>query len=561
MARISIPTTARLPSTLRLDPANTTVLKVLSRLSRPSLLTLVLDWLDDVNAPICAPYLRTRRGNGSDDGDDDDDDDDVDPTDLYPPLPSLEALRDLYTDMQTRKGSKRELLDRILEGDWRQGLTLYQLSMADLQYLYDHPGSQKWSAYRVVPLKTPTPREAAEDDNRPLRPDAESLVVPRFHPSTFLASLQAQVLPDVKAHYNFDRPRGMPLLLLRIFIMDSPYNTNLATVAAASSSSSSAGVGNGRKKAATATAFDASRTIYAAFPDGSPYIYLSKLQTVGPVAAGETRSLRALVVEGIPKALSRPRERFGLRPTSLVTRNLDALLHARGPGRNNTAAAGWGIYADERKKESPLDAVLPSPPLSEGEDGRGAVLGVAAERGEESRRSARTKRVAPPGELRDQRRAKRARLVAQARFGDSARMDDGKGIERVDIVIDDPFSEAPGSAVEEDAEAGDDDAAPIDRPRGGTGRRSTMDEAFSRARGQDDGGGEEEDAEEGGEETWRPSVKLTFHGSHVFAGIRQLVEAGIISGEEMPGWLTGEEGVTIGAVRHGRIRGHKGSGI
>lgn len=569
MARISIPTTAPLPSTLRLDPTNTTVVKVLSRLSRPSLLTLVLDWLDDVNAPICAPYLRTPHGNG--DGDDDDDDD-VDPTDLYPPLPSLEALRDLYTDMQARKGSKRELLDRILEGDWRQGLTLYQLSMADLQYLYDHPGSQKWSAYRVVPLKTPTPREAAEDDNSSLRPDAESLVVPRFHPSTFLASLQAQVLPDVKAHYNFDRPRGMPLLLLRIFMMDSPYNTNLATAAASSSSSlSAAGVGSSggssKKKAATVTAFDASRTIYAAFPDGSPYIYLSKPQTVGPVAAGETRSLRALVVEGIPKALSRPRARFGLRPTSLVTRNLDALLHARGPGRNNTAGAGWGVYADERKKESPLDAVLPSPPLSEGEDGLGhgdggaPGLGSGLEKQGESKGAAGKKRFAPPGEVRDQRRAKRARLVAQARFGDSARMDDGKGVERVDIVIDDPFSEVPGSGAGEDAEEGDDGAVLADRPRGGAGRRSTMDEAFNRARGQDDGDGEEDDGEGAGERTWRPSVKLTFHGSHVFAGIRQLVEAGIISGEEMPGWLTGEEGVTIGAVRHGRIRGHKGSGM
>ncbi|GJD01903.1 CHL4 family chromosome segregation [Colletotrichum higginsianum] len=60
---------------------------------------------------------------------------------------------------------------------------------------------------------------------------------------------------------------------------------------------------------------------------------------------------------------------------------------------------------------------------------------------------------------------------------------------------------------------------------------------------------------------WAPNVKLTFHGSHVFAGMRQLVENGIIDGERMPGWLTGEEGVTVGAVRHGRIRGHKGSGL
>lgn len=533
MARISIPTTARLPSTLRLDPTNTTVLKVLNRLSRPSLLTLVLDWLDDANAHTCTPYLRP-------DDDDQDDDDHVGPNDMYPPLPSLEALRDLYAEMQTRKGSKRELLDRILEGDWRRGLTLYQLSMADLQYLYDHPGSQKWSAFRVLPLKTPTPRQAAEDDAPP-KVDAESLTVPRFHPSTFLAKLQAQVLPDVKAHYNFDRPRDMPLLLLRIFIMDSPYNTNLATA--------------GGAKAAAATAFDASRTIYVAFPDGSPHVYLSKAQTVGPATAGESKSLRTLVGEGISKALSRPRERFTLEPTSLVTRNLQELLHVRGPGRTNTAGAGWSVYADEKNKESPLDAVLPSPPLSEVDDGRPGVK--VQEKGPK-------KRFASSDTLRDERRAKRARLVAQARFGDSARVDDGRGVERVDIVVDDPFPEQSDIAEEdvEDVEDVEDDhdGAAAERPRGITRRKIARDEAIDQTGEEDDGGVGDEHGEDGGM-TWRPHIKLTLHGSHVFAGIRQLVEAGIIYGEKMPGWLTGEEGVTVGAVRHGRIRGHKGSGL
>lgn len=534
MARVSIPTTAPLPSTLRLDPSNTTVLKVLNRLNRSSLLTLVLDWLDETNAPICAPYLR-REGE---------DDDDVDPTDLYPPLSSLEDLRELYLDIQTRKGSKRELLDRIIEGDWRQGLTLYQLSMADLQYLYDHPTSQKWSAYRVLPLKTPTPQQAAEED-APLKVDAESLVVPRFHPSTFLANLQAQVLPDVKAHYNYDRPQNMPLLLLlRIFILDSPYNTNLATTAA------------GSDKRAAATAFDASRTIYVAFPDGSPYVYLSKPQTVGPVTAGETKSLRALVVEGIPKALSRPRERFALRPTHMATRNLQELLHRRGPGRTNTAGGGWGVYADEKKKESPLDTVLPSPPLSEIDE-----VGPVRKTGDMGEGSASRKRMASSKEMREERRAKRARLVAQARFGSSAMVDDGKGVERVDIVIDDPFPENI-NIPEEELEDVDDDV-PTERSRSGAGRRNTMDVAFDRAREEDDDGGGNGNDDDAGEGIgrWRPSMKLTFHGTHVFAGIRQLVEAGIIDGEKMPGWLTGEEGVTIGAIRHGRIRGHKGSGL
>lgn len=535
MARISIPTTARLPSNLRLDPSNTTVTKILNRLTRSSLLTLALDWLDDNNAPICAPYLR------------DSEDEDEDPADLYPPVSSVEELRELYADMQTRKGSKREALDRILEGDWRHGLTLYQLSMADLQYLYDHPASQKWSAYRVVPLKTPSAQQAAEDD-APLKADLESLVVPRFHPSTFLQNLQAQVLPDVKAHYNFDRPKDMALLLLRVFILDSPYNTSLATSA----------VGGGGGKAASS--FDASRTIYIAFPDGSPHVYISKSQTIGAATAGETKSLRALVIEGIPKALSRPGQRYTLKPTSLTTRNMQELLHRRGSGRTNTAGGGWSIYADDKKKETPLDTVMPTPPLSE-------VDGSDSGKRSFGERASSRKRVISPDTEREERRAKRAMLVAQARFGDSAKVDDGKGVERVDIVTDDLFPQdvhlAGTDSGAEEEDGGDN--PPRERPRAGASRRSALDLAFDRAREQDDVDGRAEDdldvgkGEGGG--SWRPSVKLTFQGPHVFAGIRQLVEAGVIDGEKMPGWLTGEEGVTIGAVRNGRIRGHKGSGI
>ncbi|CAN8103452.1 unnamed protein product [Discula destructiva] len=541
--RISIPTNAPLSPTLRLDPTNPTVVKLLTRLARPSLLTLVLDWLDEHNAPLCTPYLNEA---------DDDDDDDVDPADLYSPRSSLEDLRELYTDMQTRKGSKRDVIDRILEGDWRRGLTLYQLSMADLQYLYDHPQSQRWSAYRIVPLKIPTPQQADDQDAPQLEIDAASLAIPRFHPSTFLHNLQAQVLPDVKAHYNFDRPKNMALLVLRIFILDSPYNTNLATSAAPGASKRA----TSSLSSAAAASLDASRTIYIAFPDGGPYVYISKSQTVGPVTAGESKSLRALVVAGVPKALSRPRERVRLEPTALTTRNLRELMHRRGAGRTNTVGGGWGVYADEKKqKESPLDGVLPSPPLSEVGEGRPRKTA-----GEER------KRGASPAKTREWRRLNRARTVAQARYGESARAGDGRGVERVDIVIADPF---PRKALqdEEESDNGEDDEPREDSPqqqssRGKPGRPNTTNKAVARARGPDNGRGDtDDDDDDGGGGTWRPSVKLTFHGSHVFAGLRQLVEAGIIDGEKMPGWLTGEEGVTVGAVRHGRIRGHNGSGL
>ncbi|KAG7285539.1 hypothetical protein NEMBOFW57_010168 [Staphylotrichum longicolle] len=392
MPRVSVPTTARLPSSLRVPASNSAALKILSRLSRSSLLSVALDWLDDNNLPLTQPYLRE---------DEYEDDDDADADDFYPPARSPHDLRELYISLQARKGSRREVLDRITEGDWRHGLTLYQLAMADLQYLHDHPTSQKWSAYRIQPLQPPQD----PDNPSPPKPDPSSLTIPRFHPSTFLRTLQTQILPDIKAHYNFDAHRSLPLLILRIFVLDSPYNTAAA-----------AGGGGG----GNLTNFDSARTVYIAFPHASPHLFISKPTTTTTASSassggGEAKSLRNLLVEGIPKALSRPlrRERFALQGTGLVTRNLAEMVERRGAGRTNAAGGGWGWYADEkgvRARETPLDLVLPSPPLSVDEEG-------------------------------------------------------------------------------------------------------------------------------------------------------QLVECGIIDGERMPGWMTGEEGVTIGAVRNGRIRGHKGSGL
>ncbi|KAK8077756.1 CHL4-like protein [Apiospora saccharicola] len=503
MARLSVPTTARLPSTLPVETSNSAVVKLLNRLSRPSLLSMVLDWLDPTNQSLCPPLLQSR----------DDDDDD-----FYPPAGSLEELREIYSDMQQRKGSKREVVDRIVEGDWRNGVTLYQLAMADIQYLYDHPGSLKWTAYKIQRLKTPSSEDAAEG---PQKMDKESMPIPRFHPSTFVQNLQAEVLPDIKAHYNLDRPEGMPLWLLRIFILDSPYNTGLARAA---------------------TSFDASRTVYIAFPDASPHVYLSNSQSTGATTTGESKSLRALIVEGIPKAMSRPRERYALRLAGHATRNLAELLHVKGAGRSNAAGGGWSIYAadDNRRTDSPLNPVLPTPPLSD-EDAAENLAG-----------SARKRRALSTKTTHDKYRqeAKQARLVAQARFGDSAKADDGKGIERVDILIEDAFPD--GRRREGDAEDGGEDDSSSQQHKKTKGRKSGADLAFERSQDDDDA----DDARD-----WKPKVRLTFHGSHVFAGIRQLVEAGIVDGERMPGWMTGEEGVTIGAVRHGRIRGHKGSGL
>ncbi|RPB10409.1 CHL4-domain-containing protein, partial [Morchella conica CCBAS932] len=101
------------------------------------------------------------------------------------------------------------------------------------------------------------------------------------------------------------------------------------------------------------------------------------------------------------------------------------------------------------------------------------------------------------------------RRVAEGRFGGEARVGDGRGLESVEFVVEDVFPPLAGAG-------------------GGAG-------------------GEEE----GGEE-WRPSVGVKLEGAHVFAGVRSLVEAGVVfDGVKMPGWMTGEGGVSFGMVRDG----------
>lgn len=506
MARFSIPTTARLSSSLRVDASNPAVVKSLNRLSRESLISLALDWLDDENLPNAVPYIERR-----------DEDDDEENDDLYPPCQSVDELQQFYVDMQQQKGSKRDVVSRIVEGDWRIGLTLYQLAMADMAYFEQNPTSQKWSAYSILPLKQPSQDDG---EGQVLKVDQENLTIPRFHPSTFLQNLQTHVLPDVKAHYHFHRPKDIPVLLLRIFVVDSPYNTDFAL--------------SGRDATGTATNFDSSRTVYVAFPDGSPSLYITKSQATGSAGSGESKSLQSLIVDGVPKALSRPRERYTLKSGNLSSRNLDALLEKKGSGRTSTAGGGWSIYTNESTKVSPLDNVLPSPPLSR----------------ESSFNN--LKRGAPLTE--SQQASKRARLAAKARFGDSAIVTDGKGVEKVDIVIQDPFSSGADLSGTENEENGRDSTEHNGKSRRKSKIAAVIQEANATT---------EEDSRDDAapSQRWTPTVRITLSGAHVWAGVRQLVEAGIIDGERMPGWMTGEEGVTTGVVKHGRIRGHKGSGM
>lgn len=318
---IRAPTTASLLSTVRISPTSPSVVKAFGKLSRQALLDLVFKWLDDNNAQSFPPYLERDEVDGVDDDED---------TSPYPAEKTVDDVRNAYQDLQERKGGRREVIDRILEGDWRHGITLRQLAMADICHMEDHPASLRWTALELA-------RIGMEDDKQ--RSDL-SACLPRVHASTFLKSLQEQIAPLVKAHYHLARSNSLPLTFLRILVTNSPYQ-------------------HPRQTPESLT--DSSRVVYVAFPDSCPFVYTSISTGSRPSASSttavgtDTRSLQHLVREAIPKALSRPQERYTLKATSLTAKDLQALLALRGPSRSNVANGAFSIFADAVVEGSPLD--------------------------------------------------------------------------------------------------------------------------------------------------------------------------------------------------------------
>ncbi|KAI9871764.1 MAG: hypothetical protein M1830_002481, partial [Pleopsidium flavum] len=443
-------------------------------------------------------------------------------------------------------GGKREIVDRVLEGDWRRGISLRQLAMADVRYLLDHPTSQRWTALQLKQV-TLADGSDSDDEIRYVMSKKPSSTLPRFHAPTFLQNLQSELSPLVKAHYYLTTASSMPLTLLRIYIHDSPYNSQRSLLGS---------------NAAKQIAGDGSTIIYVAFPDGSPSVYVSLATIPGLSTNGDSRSLRNVVLDALPKAFSRPQQRYTLKPTSLSARSLSALISLRGPGRGNAAAGGWSIFADGSVEESPLDSVHTEERLSrlpaghaggQEDDSAGEVL-----RDQKKRLLGSSSGLGGGAfQTEETESSKRRKLLAEHRFGTSAIEGDGKGIERLDIRLEDAYPiitpnsdglSGDGADPSSDDEVETTQDAGKAQPRRGPQRRTSI---LDQTHADDDG-----DAELTNSTGWKPEIRLTFHGSHVFAGIRHLVEAGVVDGEKMPGWMTGENGVSVGTVRDGRVMGN-----
>ncbi|PYH89718.1 CHL4 family chromosome segregation protein [Aspergillus ellipticus CBS 707.79] len=322
---IRAPTTASLPSNLRIPSSTPSLVKSFGKLTRQALLDLAFQWLEDRNIQSFPPYLQ---------GNEDEKEEDDEGLSPYPAERTINDVRNAYQELQLRKGGKREVIDRILEGDWRHGITLRQLAMVDLRYIDDHPSSLRWTALELARIGNQQSPDYSAD---------MTACLPCLHASTFLNSLQEQIAPLVKAHYYLGRSTSLPLTFLRIFVTNSPYQ-------------------HPRQAADSLT--DSSRVIYIAFPDSCPFIYTSIASTPGSKAsaaatphavATDPRSLQRLVRDAIPKALSLPHQRYTLKTTSLTAKSLQALLALRGPGRSNQSNGAFSIFADAALEGSPLD--------------------------------------------------------------------------------------------------------------------------------------------------------------------------------------------------------------
>ncbi|OJD10621.1 hypothetical protein ACJ73_09741 [Blastomyces percursus] len=544
---VRAPTAASLPDSLRIPSTTYSLVKAFGKLSRSSILDLVFQWLDDKHVKTFPPYLGPRSVANFEE-------EDEQGLNAYPPAASVEELRAIYEELRGRKGGKREVIDRILEGDWRHGISLCQLAMVDMRYIEDHPVGQRWTALQLVPIKP--------DSARPQSGGDISTTLPRFHASTFLRSIQHEISALVKAHYHTYRSKTLPLTFVRIFVVDSPYQ---------------------KPRQSPYIFTHSSRIIYLAFPDSTPYIYSSQHYSPSPSGAKATtssnalttdaRTLRRLVNHAIPKALSRPQERYTLKPTSLTAKSLHTLLALRGPGRTNSATGAFTVFADAVVEGCPLDPRLPQSVVQENYNTHTQQISGYAEGGKENTplpqqhgestasihaTTMGKKKMAfqqPGGVITDvesMQLTKKRKLEVSSRFGTA-------GGQRIPPVVS-------TSASLSTKQPKDDNALPIPpplphRPVPALDRLEIhlQDPPIPR-----DGGHGGEDADDDNDDddvdddenyqTTPSTLTLMLSGSNVIAGLRQLAELGVVDPARMPSWMTGEEGVSVAVVKGGRRR-------
>lgn len=538
---VRAPTSGPVPDSLRLPTSGKSLLKSLLRLSKPSLIELALEWLQEENQAISAPYLASNRRP----------EEEVDEDYLWTPAETIEELRLTYNGMRYEIGvGKRHIIDRILDGDWRRGLSLYQVATVDFQYLSENDKALRWTALKLVPQGND---EDIEQESVRKKRKTNASPYPMVSASTFLRNLEYEISPLVKAHYHLhqtDTPQE--LQIIRICVADSPYT-------------------NPQSSDQSSLLFtDPNRVIFIALPGSCPYIYVSVSGHVKDAAITKKKtssarmditSLKRIVLEGIPKAISKPQHRYVLESTSLTARSLSAMMSLRGNSGTNTANGVYTIFAKGIVDNSPIDSERPTFGQKilqachvEEHGGHSQNLPELSVRPLQQT-DQRTALVERSTDLAVARTAKSEqeriglKIAAATRFGvadlpqQRLRCNDQNptitvgGLDRLQFRLDeDLFSGTSQAPFSVDHPVGQHDVDPSDETSALESSAGNLPKQCS------------------------ARMTLTFQGSNIFFGIRKLVEAGVIAVEKLPAWMTGEEAVSGGTVRRGIVVLGKGAG-
>ncbi|EXJ76991.1 hypothetical protein A1O3_10148 [Capronia epimyces CBS 606.96] len=335
------------------------VAKSLSRLSREAVIDLALSWLEDRRTS--KPYLLNNRRLFE-----------VEEEDyLHVPAENIEALRLIYRQFQ-KDGSqirKQDVIDRIVDGDWRRGLSLHQHASIDFAYLEQNDAALRWSALRLVPLAREEHTLQGEDESYPskkrrkLSHDGGNPGYPQVSPQTFLAALKAEISPLVKAHYHLHRMAApYDLTIIRLYITpDTAFRPRSSSVP---------------RRAREAT--DSGRVMYVALPDNCPYVYVSLSGSTGSAGRGrgardskgrvmakvDMATMKKIVLEAIPKALSRPQERWALESTKLTAKSLQSVCELRGNQKPGTGGGAYSVFTIKTRasQSSPVDVQVQEEP-------------------------------------------------------------------------------------------------------------------------------------------------------------------------------------------------------
>ncbi|KIV84069.1 hypothetical protein PV11_06043 [Exophiala sideris] len=320
--------------------------KTLNRLSRENLVDLALDWL--CHDHCATPYLISNRRLFEADEEDY----------LHTPAESIEALRRKYQALRkdSSLGTKRDVIDRIIDGDWRRGLSYYQHAMVDFAYLEQNEAALRWSALRLVPLDSA--EEMLNDSaaqplkkRRKISRDESTPKYPQVSAQSFLSALKKEISPLVKAHYHLHRMSSYHNLdIIRVYITpNTTFGARRSTIPR-----------NARH------AVEAGRVMYIAFPGSCPYVYVSLCGASGSsgrskgardskgrtMAKVDMAAMKKIVLEAIPKAFSRPQERWALESTKLNARSLRTICELRG---NQKPGSGGGVYGSFSEDSEDVD--------------------------------------------------------------------------------------------------------------------------------------------------------------------------------------------------------------